>query len=155
MLAFIQNLSIGETVVIAVIAVLVFGKNLPEVAGRVYAQVRKVRRTVDDLRRETGIDRDINKFRRDMHDIEQEARVVDPLRDAQYHSPRDAVQELNDHRESDPAQESDSSAGEAGVEVEAEPPPQPLGQPMDDPTPKADDADGGTEESPASSAPKT
>jgi len=102
--------SIGEGIVIAIVAVLIFGKNLPEVAGKVYAQLRKVRRAIDDLRRETGIDRDFHDIRRDMRDIEQEANVVDPLRRSAAPALAPDSQPIEDHRETDPA----------GVEPETE-----------------------------------
>ncbi len=134
MLAFIHNLSISETVVIGVLAVLVFGRNLPEVAGRVFGQLRKMRRAVEDLRRETGIDKDMQRFRSSMRDIEQEANVVDPLRHAQQPAAQDVVREIRERAQADPIPPGDDSSTpgpEAGPEPA--PPAQPLGQPMEDP----------------------
>ncbi len=105
MLAFLWNLDLGEMVVIAVVAVLIFGKNLPEVAGRLFGQLRRVRRTVDDIRRETGIDRDVRDIRRSFRDIEQEAKVVDPLGTPTASTPAAYMRHLEDHSETDPAAE--------------------------------------------------
>ena len=64
MLAFIGNLSFLEMGVILVIAVLVFGRRLPEVAGQAAAQLHRARRALSDLRRESGIDEELRKARR-------------------------------------------------------------------------------------------
>lgn len=58
MLAFL-SFSTGELIAIGIVAILVFGRNLPEVAGQVAGTVQKLRRSLSDLRRETGIDREI------------------------------------------------------------------------------------------------
>lgn len=64
MLAFVGNLSFLEMGMILVIAVLVFGRRLPEVAGQAAAQLHKARRALTDLRRESGIDEELRKARR-------------------------------------------------------------------------------------------
>jgi Sec-independent protein translocase protein TatA len=63
-LAFLQNLSLFEIVVVAVVAVLVFGGRLPEVAGQAASAVSRLKRQLADLRRDTGIDREIQGIRR-------------------------------------------------------------------------------------------
>jgi Sec-independent protein translocase protein TatA len=63
-LAFLQNLSLFEIVVVAVVAVLVFGGRLPEVAGQAASAVARLKRQLADLRRDTGIDREIQGIRR-------------------------------------------------------------------------------------------
>ena len=64
MLALFGNLAPMELLLIAVVAILVFGGRLPEVAGRTFAQLRRFRRSLDDMRRETGIDREFRDIRR-------------------------------------------------------------------------------------------
>ena len=64
MLALFGPLGATEMIVIAIVAILVFGKNLPEVIGQVAAFVARARRSLTDLRRETGIDREIREARR-------------------------------------------------------------------------------------------
>src|SRR5688572_9486129 len=59
-----------EMLVILVIALLLFGKRLPEVAVRAAAQVVRARRTLTDMWRQTGIDDELRKVRRDI-DAEQ------------------------------------------------------------------------------------
>ena len=51
-LALFGNLGMLEMVLILVVAVLVFGKDLPQAASKAYLQARKLRNAVDDLRRE-------------------------------------------------------------------------------------------------------
>ena len=63
MLALFGNLGFGEVVLIAIVSILVFGKRLPEVASQTFRQVAKLRRNLDDLRRETGIDRELRDVR--------------------------------------------------------------------------------------------
>ena len=58
MLAFL-NLAPSELAVVAVVAILVWGRRLPQVVGQAAGVVQKVRRSLEDLRRETGIDTEI------------------------------------------------------------------------------------------------
>ncbi len=67
MLAFL-NLSFLELVTVAVVAVLVFGRRLPEVAGQAAGVVQRMRRSFEDLRRESGIDRELRNVRRKLED---------------------------------------------------------------------------------------
>jgi Sec-independent protein translocase protein TatA len=62
----ILNLSPVEIVIILVVAVVVFGRRLPEVAGQAAGAVQRMRRSLEDLRRETGIDREIQNARREI-----------------------------------------------------------------------------------------
>jgi len=78
MLGFIGNLNPIEILVILVVAVLIFGKDLPQAASKAYLQVRKLRNAVDDLRRETGIDRELRNIERNVREAEWEARRTDP-----------------------------------------------------------------------------
>ena len=73
MLAFIGNLAPLEIVVIAVIAILVFGKRLPEVAGRFLYHIRRLRQSMYDLRRESGIDQEIRNVERSVRQAAWEA----------------------------------------------------------------------------------
>lgn len=90
-LALIQNLNVIEIVVIGVVAVLIFGRRLPEVAGQAAHGLAKARRALQDLRRQTGIDEELRQVRRTVEETEREARraaagwvdpVVKPLREA-------------------------------------------------------------------------
>lgn len=58
---------------IAVVAVIVFGKSLPQVAAKGYMQLRRLRRSMEELRRESGIDREMRTIEREMRDAEREA----------------------------------------------------------------------------------
>jgi Sec-independent protein translocase protein TatA len=77
LLAFLSNIGLLELLVIAVIAVLIFGKDLPTAASKAYLQVRKLRNAVDDLRRESGIEREIRNIERSVREAEWEVRKLD------------------------------------------------------------------------------
>ena len=109
MIAFL-NLGPGEVLLVAVVAVLVFGRRLPEVAGQAAGVVQRMRRSLAELRRETGIDqeilaarrsieqslpRDLESFdvpsiaRREAAEIRKQARAaVDPVEPAEREPPR-------------------------------------------------------------------
>ncbi len=65
-LAFLQNVGLPETVVIVIVAILIFGRNLPQVAARAAVQAQRLRKSVADLRRESGIDAEIRAARREL-----------------------------------------------------------------------------------------
>src|SRR5262245_7934201 len=77
MLAFL-NIGPPELILIAVVAVLVFGKDLPQAASKAYLHFRKLRSAVDDLRRDSGIDRELRNIERSVREAEWEARRPDP-----------------------------------------------------------------------------
>jgi sec-independent protein translocase protein TatA len=62
-LALIGNLSLLELLLIGVVAVLVFGRRLPEVAGQAAGQVMRAKRALTNLRRESGIDDELRRAR--------------------------------------------------------------------------------------------
>ena len=70
MLALFSNIGFPEMLVILVVALLLFGKQLPEVAVRVAAHVSRTRRMLTDMWRETGIEGELRRVRRDI-DAEQ------------------------------------------------------------------------------------
>jgi Sec-independent protein translocase protein TatA len=76
-LAFIENLSFTEIIIVAVVAVLVFGGKLPEAAGQAAAQLQRLRRQLSDLRRDSGIDREIDAVRRTMDQLPRMPRTLD------------------------------------------------------------------------------
>lgn len=137
------NLGPSEFVIIAVVAVLIFGRRLPEVAGQAAGMVQRMRRSLDDLRRETGIDREIQKARRSIHEA-----VPREVRDLGRTSPREALGkaleasevrpeeeipgglERPPRREPKPAQVDPPTAGSAGPPTaQQEPPVEPKAPP--------------------------
>jgi Sec-independent protein translocase protein TatA len=77
------NLSTTEIVIVVVVAIVVFGRRLPEVAGQAAGAVQRMRRSLDDLRRETGIDREIRAARRAVEEaVPREVRTLDVRRTA-------------------------------------------------------------------------
>lgn len=64
MLALFTNWGPTELFVVFVVAVLVFGRRLPEVAGQAAHKVGQLRRQLETLRRESGIDQEIREVQR-------------------------------------------------------------------------------------------
>jgi Sec-independent protein translocase protein TatA len=73
-LALFGNLGMTEMLLILIVAILIFGKDLPQAASKAYLQARKLRNAVDDLRRESGIDQEIRNIERTVREAEWEAR---------------------------------------------------------------------------------
>jgi len=86
MIAFFGSLSVGETILIVVIAILIFGRRLPQVAGQLTGQIVRARRALGDLRRETGIDDELREARRAVHET-----VEDLAREPARRSPAPVV----------------------------------------------------------------
>lgn len=59
------NLGMWEIALILVVAVLVFGRDLPSAAVQAAATLQKLRRSLADMRRETGIDEELRRARRE------------------------------------------------------------------------------------------
>jgi Sec-independent protein translocase protein TatA len=70
-LAFIQNLNFTELAIIAIVAVLVFGRRLPEVAGQAARGIAKAKRTLQELRRQSGLDEELTSFRQSVAEARQ------------------------------------------------------------------------------------
>ncbi len=88
MLAFLGNVGVSESLLLVVVAILVFGRRLPEVARDVMRVVYKVRRSFDDLRREVDLGSDLHRVRRDI------AGSLEPL--VPPGAPRDCAQKLKE-----------------------------------------------------------
>jgi len=73
-LALFGNIGMMEMILILVVAVLIFGKDLPQAASKAYLQARKLRNAVDDLRRDSGIDQELRNIERNVREAEWEAR---------------------------------------------------------------------------------
>jgi Sec-independent protein translocase protein TatA len=73
-LALLDNLGFTELLVIAVVALLLFGKDLPRAASKAYLEFRKLRNKLDDLRRDSGIERELRDIERSVREAEWEAR---------------------------------------------------------------------------------
>lgn len=72
--AFIQNINPTELVLIAIVAILIFGRRLPQVAGQVAGRVQQARRAFNDLKRETGIDEELRQAKRTFDQTVHDAR---------------------------------------------------------------------------------
>ena len=65
-LAFIGNIDIVEVLLIGGVALLVFGKDLPRVLIRGLAHLTRLRRQLNDLWRQAGIEEELRKMRREV-----------------------------------------------------------------------------------------
>ena len=63
------NLAPSEILIGLVVAVLVFGRRLPEVAVQTAGQLQKFKRALTDFKRETGIDEELRSARRSLQDV--------------------------------------------------------------------------------------
>lgn len=66
MLALIDNLGGTELLIVMAAALLVFGKRLPQVAGDAAKQLVKLRRSLDEAWRDTGMQQEILNVKRDL-----------------------------------------------------------------------------------------
>lgn len=66
MLALIGNLGPMETLLVVVVMILVFGGRLPDVAKDAMRMVAKVRRQLDDLKREVNLDGELRRMEREV-----------------------------------------------------------------------------------------
>jgi Sec-independent protein translocase protein TatA len=73
-LALFGDLGVQELLLVAVAAVMIFGKRLPEVAGQAFAHFQKLRRTLSQMWRETGIDDELRRIQRDLDRDESKKR---------------------------------------------------------------------------------
>ena len=64
--AFIGSLAWTEILVILAAALMIFGGNLPDVALRLVAQVMRARRAVAKMWRDTGLEDELRRVRRDV-----------------------------------------------------------------------------------------
>ncbi len=103
MLALIGNLSVGETVLIAIVAILVFGERLPQAMTRAYREFLRFRGQIDKLRRDSGIEEEVRNIKRTFHETATQARIDSPANDPVPRTPDYEIQEP--HEETDPAAE--------------------------------------------------
>ena len=71
MIALIGNVNWMELMLIAVIAVIVFGRDLPRVAAKAFIQLQKLRRGVQQVWRETGISQEMRNLSRELEEGER------------------------------------------------------------------------------------
>ena len=83
MFAFFDNLGGTELLIVLVVALLVFGKRLPQVAGDAARQMAKIRRSLDEAWRDTGMEKEIQQVRRDLETaIPRDLSIADMARAA-------------------------------------------------------------------------
>lgn len=109
MLALIGNLQFSELLIVGIIAILIFGRRLPQVAGQAAAYVGKTRRTIEALWRETGIEDEVRNVRREIERYERKLpRKVTPGELARRAT--DAIWKDLDKREAESDAEKDAAS---------------------------------------------
>ena len=68
MLGLIGNLDTSELVIVMLVAILIFGRRLPQVAAQAGRQVVKLRRSLDSAWRDTGMEREIREVQRNLEE---------------------------------------------------------------------------------------
>jgi len=66
--ALFEDLGFPELVVIGIAGVLLFGKRLPEVAGQAGQQLVKFRRSLQQVKAESGMDQEVRKIQRTLEE---------------------------------------------------------------------------------------
>lgn len=98
MLAFLGNVGLSESLLLVVVAILVFGGRLPEVARDAMRVVHKVRRSFDELRREVDLGGDLHRVRRDLAGPLESLSSPEAFRD-RVRKPKDAEEENADRED--------------------------------------------------------
>ncbi len=78
MLALIGNINLLELGVVLVVALMIFGRNLPEVAMRGAAHLMRLRKTVAKMWREAGLEDELRRVRRDIEREARELKKIEP-----------------------------------------------------------------------------
>ena len=159
MFALIGNLDFTELVVIAAVALMAFGKNLPQVAMRAAVQVARARRALTAMWREAGLEEELRRVRRD---VEREAnlpKVQAPsqmMRDAGRRYMDDIEKDLNAEPESPtprpPSHPTRARGQAAPAEAEADLNPAPIPDPEPGHGEPAPDAESGPQAEPGHDA---
>jgi Sec-independent protein translocase protein TatA len=66
--AIFEDIGFTEILVIGVAGLLLFGKRLPEVAGQAGQQLIKFRRSLQQVKAESGMDQEVRKIRRTLEE---------------------------------------------------------------------------------------
>jgi Sec-independent protein translocase protein TatA len=65
-IALFGDLGFQELLLVALAAVMIFGRRLPEVAGQAYGQFTRLRRSLGQMWRDTGIEDELRRIQRDV-----------------------------------------------------------------------------------------
>ncbi len=68
MFAIFEDIGMSEILVIGIVGVLLFGKRLPEVASQAGQQLVKFRRSLQQVKAETGMDQEVRKIQRTLEE---------------------------------------------------------------------------------------
>lgn len=113
MLAIFGDFAFTELLLVAAVALMVFGKRLPEVAVRAAAHLTRLRRSLTEMWREAGIEEELRKVRRDVE------RTMPDLR-----NPRQMVRDIGrGYLDKIDAQEEPEESSEEPAEEERPQPP--------------------------------
>jgi Sec-independent protein translocase protein TatA len=114
--AFIDNLGGTELLLVFVAALLVFGKRLPQVAGDAAKQMAKLRRSLDEAWKDTGMEKEIQQVRRDLDAaIPRDLSIADMARAASAEmDKRIRVNEAETAKQAEPPKELSPPPAETG-----------------------------------------
>ena len=79
-LALFGNLDITEILVIALFAVMIFGRNLPRVAAQAVTHVSRARKALQQVWRESGIGEEVREVQREIEASTRKLKDADPRR---------------------------------------------------------------------------
>jgi Sec-independent protein translocase protein TatA len=65
-LAILGNVNLFEFIVILAVALMIFGKRLPEIAMRAVAQLARARRALSELWRQAGLEEELRRVQREL-----------------------------------------------------------------------------------------
>ena len=125
MLAIFGDFAFTELLLVAVVALMVFGRRLPEVAVRAAAHLARLRRSLTQMWREAGIEDELRKVRRDvertMPDLRNPRQMVRDM-GREYLDKIDEQEELEEKREEPGDEEREDEREEPVEEVRPQPP---------------------------------
>ncbi len=122
MLAFIFNFGPYEFGVVLLVAILIFGRNLPRVAVQAASVMQKMRRSLAELRRETGIDEELRRARRELEAaVPRDLGNLDMAKIVEREINKAAPQSKPPASDADPTPEASDESAEAGETQEPGP----------------------------------
>lgn len=102
-IALLDDIGFYELLLVAFAAVVIFGRRLPQVAARGFAQFQRVRRSLTQMWRETGIEDEIRRLQRDLDRATREHDSARIARRETHESERAMHQDGRPHRTDQPA----------------------------------------------------
>ncbi|MDP6538019.1 MAG: hypothetical protein QF903_03690 [Planctomycetota bacterium] len=119
-LAFFGDIAAVEVILVAAVAVMVFGKDLPQVAAKAFVGVQKLRRSVSQVWRESGMNEEIRKLQRELDQAKRDLHRELPRSEELVADARRASEEVERAFHLGGAEGERSGPGEAAEEPQGE-----------------------------------